>query len=164
MLFDGRTRSLRGSVAAHGAPGSRSRPMKGRREMGKLIRDLMSRGVATCGVGGTAREAAETLVNRRVSVVVVTDERSEACGVISKSDILGCFGRDLQGIAAEDIMTAELVTVSPTASLAEAVELMRAKRIHQLVIFKGDTVERRKPVGIFTIADAVKQMLAGESV
>ncbi len=60
-------------------------------------------------------------------------------------------------------MTAELVAVSPTASLAEAVELMRAKRIHQLVIIKGDTVERRKPVGIFTTGDAVKQMLASES-
>ncbi len=131
--------------------------------MGELMRDLMTRGVATCAVGASAREAAEILVNRRVSVVVVTDERSEACGVISKSDILGCFGRDLRGIAAEDIMTAELATVSPTASLAEAVELMRAKRVHQLVIIKGDTVERRKPVGIFTIADAVKQMLAGES-
>ncbi len=131
--------------------------------MGKLIRDLMSRGVATCAVGGTAREAAEILVNRRVSVVVVTDERSEACGIISKSDILKCFGRDLRSITAEDIMTAELVTVSPTASLAEAVELIRKNRVHQLLITKGDRVEPRKPVGIFTIADAVKQMLGGES-
>lgn len=114
-------------------------------------------------MGGTAREAAEILVNRRVSVVVVTDERSEACGIISKSDILKCYGRDVRSITAEDIMTSELVTVSPTASLAEAVELMRKNRVHQLLITKGDRVEPRKPVGIFTIADAVKQMLAGES-
>lgn len=125
--------------------------------MERIIRDFMRRGVVTCGVGATAVEAARIMLDNDVSALVVVDERLNACGVISKTDLIGYYGKDLSLITAEDIMTSEILTVSPDTLVHEAVQLMLERRIHQLVIVTKGGAHRR-PVAIFTTGDAVALM------
>ncbi|HLB74746.1 MAG TPA: CBS domain-containing protein [Sedimentisphaerales bacterium] len=129
--------------------------------MDRIIRDFMHRGVVTCGVDANAAEVAKTMLDNDVSALVVVDERLNACGVISKTDLVGFYGKELSQITAEDLMTSEVFTVSPDTLVYEAVQLMLEHRIHQLVIVTQGGAHRR-PVGIFTTGDAVA-LMAGES-
>lgn len=129
--------------------------------MHQTIRDAMHRGVVTCGVNASVAGAAKTMLDNDVSALVVVDERLNACGVISKTDLIGSYGKDLSSITAEDIMTSEIFTVSADTLVHEAVQLMLEHRIHQLVIVTQGGAHRR-PVGIFTSGDAVA-LMAGES-
>ena len=125
--------------------------------MDRIIRDFMRRGVVTCGVDANAAEVARIMLDNDVSALVVVDERLNACGVISKTDLIGYYGKDLSLITAEDIMTSEILTVSPDTLVHEAVQLMLERRIHQLVIVTKGGAHRR-PVAIFTTGDAVALM------
>ncbi len=125
--------------------------------MDRIIRDFMCRGVVTCGVNANAGEVARIMIDNDVSALVVVDERLNACGIISKTDLIGFYGKDLSLISAEDIMTSEILTVSPDTSVHDAVQLMLDRGIHQLVIVTRGGVHRR-PVAIFTTGDAVALM------
>jgi len=127
----------------------------------KEIRDIMRRGVVTCGVDATVADAAETMVNEDVSVVVVVDERLDACGVITRTDLIKHYGEDLTSITAEDIMTPRLWSASPETKVHDAIRQMLARNVHQLVVVtEGGT--HRRPVGIFTRSDALAALMAGE--
>lgn len=117
----------------------------------------MRRGVVTCGVDANAAEVARIMLDNDVSALVVIDERLNACGVISKTDLIGYYGKDLSLITAEDIMTSEILTVSPDTLVHEAVQLILERRVHQLVIVTKGGAHRR-PVAIFTTGDAVALM------
>jgi len=125
--------------------------------MDRIIRDFMCRGVVTCGVNANAAEVARIMLDNDVSALVVIDERLNACGIISKTDLIRSYGKDLSLISAEDIMTSEILTVSPDTSVHEAVQLMLDRGIHQLVIVTRGGAHRR-PVAIFTTGDAVALM------
>jgi len=125
--------------------------------MDRIIRDFMRRGVVTCGVDANAAEAARIMLDNDVSALVVIDERLNACGVISKTDLIGYYGKDLSLITAEDIMSPKILTVSPDTLVHEAVQLMLERRVHQLVIVTKGGAHRR-PVAIFTTGDAVALM------
>jgi len=129
--------------------------------MHQTIRDAMHRGVVTCAVDANAAQAAKTMLDNDVSALVVVDERLNACGVVSKTDLIGSYGKELSSITTEDIMTSEIFTVSADTLVHEAVQLMLEHRIHQVVIVTQGGAHRR-PVGIFTSGDAVA-LMAGES-
>jgi CBS domain-containing protein len=129
--------------------------------MDRIIRNFMHRGVVTCRVDANATEIAKIMLDNDVSALVVIDERLNACGVISKTDLIGSYGKELSSITAEDIMTGEIFTISPDTLVHEAVQLMLEHRIHQLVIVTQGGAHRR-PVAIFTSGDAVA-LMAGES-
>lgn len=128
-------------------------------DQGKKVMDIMTRGVVTAHVDSLVRQVAQSMVEGNVSVVVIVDEQGGACGVISKSDILKCWDKDINVVRAEDIMTSQIYHISPATSLRDAASILMVKKIHQLVIMKGDPLESRKPVGILTIHDLVREML-----
>ena len=129
--------------------------------MKRIIKDFMHRGVVTCGIDANAAEVAKIMLDNDVSALVVIDERLNACGVISKTDLIRSYGKDISAITAEDIMTTDIFTISPDTLVYEAVQLMLEHRIHQLVIVTQGGAHRR-PVAIFTSGDAVA-LMAGES-
>lgn len=130
--------------------------------MDRIIRDFMCRGVVTCGVSATAAEVARIMLDNDVSALVVVDERLNACGIISKTDLIRSYGKDLSLIGAEEIMTPEILTISPETLVHEAVQLFLERGVHQLVIVTEGGAHRR-PVAIFTTGDAVA-LMAGKLV
>ncbi len=127
----------------------------------QVVRDVMHKGVVTCSVSTTVGDALRIMLDEHVPMLVVVDERTDACGLITKTDVARCYGKNLTSITAEDIMSEELLTVSPSGSVKEAVQQMLDHKVHQLVI-TTEGGEHRRPVGIFTIGDAVS-LMAGES-
>jgi CBS domain-containing protein len=133
--------------------------------MAQTIGDIMHRGVVTCRVDTTAEEIARIMLDEHVSALVVTDERLDACGVITKKDLIGCYGKQLSAITAEDIMSPGLFSVSTDTPVPEAVAEMLSHKVHQLVVVSQAPAHHR-PVGIVTSHDIVALMVgqAGESV
>ncbi len=129
--------------------------------MDRIIRNFMHRGVVTCGVDANAAQVARIMLDNDVSTLVVIDERLNACGIISKTDLIEFYGKDLSLITAEDIMSPKILTVSPDTLVYEAVQLMLEHRVHQLVIVTQAGAHRR-PVAIFTTGDTVA-LMAGKS-
>lgn len=125
--------------------------------MEKLVRDAMARNVTCCKVDHTVRQVTWLMARYQVHTIVVLDEDAEACGVITATDVIKCYGKNLDQLKAEEVMTPFVITVPPTASLAEAVSLLLSKRIHQLVVPKGDLAGMR-PVGIISADDIVREM------
>jgi len=125
--------------------------------MFRTVCEAMHRGVVTAPVGAKAAEIAQIMLENDVSAVVVVDEQLSACGMVTKTNLIACYGRDLTAITAEDIMTSDLITVSPDTFVHEAVQRMLASKVHQLVIVSG-TGAHRRPVGILTIGDIVAMM------
>ena len=60
--------------------------------MDRIIRDFMHRGVVTCSVDATVAKVARIMLDNDVSALVVIDERLNACGIISKTDLIGFYG------------------------------------------------------------------------
>ncbi|HQU45911.1 MAG: hypothetical protein B7Z73_10480 [Planctomycetia bacterium 21-64-5] len=86
---------------------------------------------------------------------LVTDIDGQLMGVVSDRDVIRCFGpghypdeRVLEGVTAADIMSTDLVTISPEAPLAQAIELLCGYGINCLPVVDG-----RKLVGILTSTD-----------
>ncbi len=49
----------------------------------------MQKGVVTCRVDATATDIANIMLDNDVSALVVLDESLDACGVVSKTDLIG---------------------------------------------------------------------------
>lgn len=123
----------------------------------KLVRDVMRRGVVTCDANDTVTEAAEMFADLNVHAMIVLDEFAEACGVITETDVMKKYGQGIEDMTVEQIMTPHVLSVRATAPLADAVALMRARNVHQLVIYKGEPTQRR-PIGIISVKDVVRDM------
>lgn len=102
------------------------------------------------------REVVGLLVSRRIGAVLVM-EGEEVAGVVSERDIvrgLCAEGESLMALAARDIMTSPVVTIAPSDSVADAMELMTGRRVRHLPVVDG-----RRLVGIVSIGDLVKRRI-----
>lgn len=90
--------------------------------MSETIRDVMHRGVVTCKVTAGLDEIAQIILDNDVTALIVTDERYDACGLITKTDLIKHYDKDNSLITAEDIMSSTLLTVSSQTPVREAIE------------------------------------------
>ena len=125
----------------------------------KIVRDVMHRGVVTVDLDTSVPDVVKTMVDNRVHTVVVVDEGAQACGVITKVDVLKHYGKDLDKLTSEDIMTPKIISISAEALVSEAVGMMQVKKVHQLIIVKDEAAQRRRPIGIISVSDVVGDMV-----
>jgi CBS domain-containing protein len=105
-------------------------------EPGASVIDAI-RAMAEHGVGAL-------LVMEKQRLVGIVSERDYARKVILK-------GRSSANTAVRDIMTAEVLSLSPDHSVDDAMRLMTDHRIRHLPVLRGSTVE-----GVVSIGDLVK--------
>ena len=138
-------------------------------------RELMSTPVITVRPEATLKEVAEQMATHRVSGVPVVDEAGLLVGIVAESDILakledGQKGRGLMGLLeaftralgadrkiqphiAADLMTTQVITAGPEASVRELLHLMTYHHINRIPI-----VESGHVIGIITRADILRTM------
>jgi CBS domain-containing protein len=132
----------------------------------KLVRDVMHKGVITCGPRTSLRDVARIMIKNDIREIVVCTYRTAGmCGVISDWLLAQAHGADLNGIVAEDILLPYTATVSPETSLTEAVELVRKNRIRSLIVVADtDDGKSDRPIGIVSCYDIIKEMAEVELV
>ncbi|HEY3291999.1 MAG TPA: CBS domain-containing protein, partial [Anaerolineae bacterium] len=78
-------------------------------------------------------------------------------GDLVKATILNAGASERTDIAIRDIMTTEVLTVSPTETITGAAKRMIAMNVHRLVVVDGQG-ETCRPVGILSMGDIVRGM------
>ncbi len=115
------------------------------------VLDLMNKDVVTCH----PLEKLNVIVNKlelfHIAGMPVV-EKGALVGMISQTDILKALkSGSLQDTAVKDVMTEEVLTVSPTESAVAVAKLMIEKRINRVPVVEND-----KLVGIVTRGDLIK--------
>lgn len=125
----------------------------------RVVRDIMTRGVATVQCEKMLPKAAEIMTEDDISCIVVVDQNDEAAGIISSLDMVRAFSEkttaEIEKTTAEDIMTPFVVEANPEMSLKEIANIMIAKGIHRTVVLSP---VGRKPVGLLSATDIVKNI------
>jgi CBS domain-containing protein len=134
------------------------------------VADVMTGEVVTVSPGASLKEAAELLVENRISGLPVVDNEGGVLGVVSEADVLA---KEAQGLethesllspdalptgrtkldarVAGEAMTSPAVTIEANRPIALAAKLMIEEGVNRLPV-----VEDGKLVGIVTRADLVR--------
>lgn len=148
------------------------------------VRDIMQSEVITVGPDTTVRELADLLAENKISGVPVIDDQRAVVGMVSEADVIlqdvdlhfpyyiqfldsiiyvesvAKFKerfRKAFGAKVSDIMTMEVVTVSPEATVREAATLMADNKVNRLPV-----TEALRLVGIVTRGDVVRAIAESE--
>lgn len=103
----------------------------------------------------TVHEAAQYLREKQVRSVGVTDPSGKLVGVISQSDIADKVAAENKCPAwmkVSEIMTRELVTVTPAMALEECLLLMEQNSVYHLIVLD----ERQSFRGMLSVSDLLK--------
>ncbi len=125
-----------------------------------LVRDVMTDNVITCSPSDGLVAVAQKMVEERIHAVVVVKD-DIAIGVVSGTDLVlarqGRSSDQLAGLTAGAIMTPDVVSCRPDTVLTDAVTSMTRQRIHRLLVV-DETGGKRRPVGVLSLSDVVKQL------
>ncbi len=141
--------------------------------------DVMTREVYTVRRETPLKEVAETMAERRVSGVPVTEEDGTVVGVISEKDFLrrmgagetetfmgvvaecmkgdGCIALTIRAQRAEEIMTSPAVTVREDTAVREIARIFTERKINRVPVVDAEG----RIVGIVSRADIVRSSFFG---
>ena len=113
------------------------------------VADVMSKPVIVIGKNNTIREAAKEMVEKGVGSLVVVDEEGKVVGIITERDVVRAVadGKDLETPVSE-IMTPDVLTVSPETSVLKAIEMMKMHNVRHLPVATDEEV-----VGMVSLRD-----------
>lgn len=144
-------------------------------------KDIMTTDVVTVAPEATVEEVAKVITDRGVSGAPVVDSHGKLVGIVTEGDIIArCkklhipthfqllggviylestkkLEKDLQKMVAvqvKDLMTTEVFTVGPEASVEDIATIMTEERVNRIPV-----VEHGKLVGIISRADIVRTLI-----
>lgn len=121
--------------------------------------------VASIAADAPVSDAVVRLRERNIGALVVTapggtDERPELAGILSERDIVRAIADAAPDPAAvlrrpvSDLMSTDLATCAPRATVDELMRLMTDRRIRHIPVLDGDRL-----AGIVSIGDVVKSRI-----
>lgn len=107
----------------------------------------------------TVFEALQVLAEHEVGALLVVDG-GRLAGIVSERDYtrkVALLGKNSRDIRVSDIMTRDVVVVSPRSRSRECMALMSSRRIRHLPVVDGD-----QPVGMLSIRDILDDIIADQ--
>jgi CBS domain-containing protein len=116
------------------------------------IKEIMTKNIITLDVNKSVVEAAELMSSNGISCLVIVDGETPV-GIITERDMVRKIvaKKISPDIKVSEIMSKNLITVDPDASLKDAARLMSQNRIRRLPVLK-----QNKLVGIVVASDFVR--------
>lgn len=120
---------------------------------------LKTKGNAVYSVNENAslREAILLLNSRNIGVVIVTDSEGMLCGILSERDIVRKSLAQETGFRDEAVnktMTQKVLSVAPSASIDEVMNIMTTSRIRHIPVLEDGSI-----LGLVSIGDIVKRKI-----
>ena len=117
------------------------------------IKDIMSEEVTTVLCDSSVEQTETTMLNTNRRCVPVIDDSGNCVGVLSHSDILRVRNakKDVATTPVRDIMSRNIVSISPHCSVDDAMELMIDNGIHHILV-----IMNKKVKGIVSVIDIIQ--------
>ncbi|WP_353204820.1 CBS domain-containing protein [Sphingomonas sp.] len=99
-------------------------------------------------------ELVATIASRRIGAVLVCDAAGDLAGIVSERDVvkaLAAKGPELATVAARDVMTENVTTVTTATTINDAMELMDRGYFRHLPVLDDGVL-----VGIISVRDVVR--------
>lgn len=128
--------------------------IRGNDDMEK-IRDIMTSQVESCSLLDNMYEVALKMKELNVGAIPIVDQ-DKLAGMITDRDIVvrGVAEKHPGSTKVEDIMSHDLITVTPDTTSREAAKLMAQHQIRRLPVVEGDKI-----VGIVSLGDfAIREL------
>jgi signal-transduction protein with cAMP-binding, CBS, and nucleotidyltransferase domain len=119
--------------------------------MAQTIQDVMTAHPMALSSAMSIGDAARAMRERDLGDVIVVDDQSALCGIVTDRDIVVravADDRNPSEVRLGDICSRDLTTVDASASVKDAVKLMRERALRRLPV-----VEHGRPVGIVSLGD-----------
>jgi CBS domain-containing protein len=118
------------------------------------VKDIMTKEVVTIEPDKTVFEAAELMAQKELGCLVVVIQAFPV-GIVTERDIVRRIvaKRASFEMKVVDVMTKDLITIDPDASLREAARVMSNNKIRRLPVLKNN-----KLVGIIVASDFVRNV------
>ena len=116
------------------------------------IKEIMTTNVKTIRPEDTVKSLAQIMIKENIGDMVVISGSGIIAGIATERDIIkqvvvsGSFGET----KVQDIMTKEILTIGPEATLEEAADVMVKNKIKKLPV-----IDKGRLVGIVTATDLV---------
>jgi len=118
--------------------------------MAQTAEEIMTRDPRTVDASDTVVDAARVMRDSDIGDVVVIED-GNVTGIVTDRDIVVrgvAEGRDPDSTAVSEVCTTGVETIEPSASVDDALGLMREKDIRRLPVTKNG-----RPVGIISLGD-----------
>src|SRR6266536_2311362 len=118
--------------------------------MAETVRDVMTKNTASLASDSTVLDAARLMRDRDIGDVLVTDSGAIR-GIVTDRDLVVrvlADGRDSAKTRLAEVVSQEIETLPPTASVEEAVDLMMKRALRRIPV-----VEYERAIGIVAIGD-----------
>ncbi len=105
----------------------------------------------------TVADVVALLSARGFGAVLVRDSAAQVLGIVSERDImhgLARHGAATLAMTAAQLMTRDLITITPATTVEQAMKLMTERRLRHLPV-----LDQARLVGIISIGDVVKSRL-----
>lgn len=130
------------------------------------VREVMSPTVRSVSPRDSLRDAARMMVEYGIHALAVVED-NQVTGVISQTDIILARQQRSKEVAllmpVRQAMTLGAVSCEPDDVLTDAISTMTARRVHRLVVVE-ERDGRNVPIGILSMTDIVRMMLAEQAV
>ena len=114
------------------------------------VKEVMTRSIKSINASDPIGKAAKMMKKYRIGSVLVMSG-NKAAGILSTRDIVYKHIAMGKGKTAKDIMSKNMIKISPDKTIEEAARLMVSKKIEKLPVFA-----KEKLVGIITNNDILK--------
>ena len=120
------------------------------------VADCMQPHVMTAHELTPASEVAAHMVVSRLSGFPITNDAGNVVGIVTELDLIRAIraGHDLDSIVVDDIMTRELISVSPDDSLDQVMKILDEERIIRVPVVVDGQV-----VGIVSRGDVLRSVI-----
>ena len=113
-------------------------------------KEVMSRNLITVKPKAPTPDVAKTMIESKISSLVVVDDKGKLQGIATKTDVSLYFASKGAGVySVHDFMTPNPITIRQSQSIFLAVSLMSENQISRIVVIDKES----KPVGIITLTD-----------
>lgn len=119
------------------------------------VKDLMTKNVTTAEINSSIAEVAQNMKNLDVGSIPVCDNNQHVVGIVTDRDIVlrsVAEGSNVNDTKAQEVMSTQIVSVSPETDVHEAANIMAKQQVRRLPV-----VENGKLVGIVAIGDFATQ-------
>ena len=129
--------------------------------IGELMRTKEVKEVWTVTPDATVFQALQKLAEKDIGALLVVNEANRLVGIFSERDYarkIILMGKSSLQTKVKDVMTTEIVVISPERTIEECMELMTECHIRHLPV-----LEEGNLLGLVSIGDVVKAIITGQA-